>query len=80
VGCSVCGRLLNCRYNADREDFDFWPQQGTFTCKGCETFNETDAHDMKPGEVVQCSGCGARFEVEERIGLMPIANEADGGD
>jgi hypothetical protein len=73
VVCSACGRLYNHRYNEARHGFDFWPQEATFTCKGCGRFNAMDAYEMKPGNVIECE-CGNKFQVEAKLVLTPIVS------
>jgi transcription elongation factor Elf1 len=74
VACSACGRLYNCRYDEARHDFDFWPQQATFSCKDCGKFNSMDAYEMKSGSVIECLGCGEKFKVEMKQLLTRIVS------
>jgi hypothetical protein len=74
VACSACGRLYSCRYDESRRAFNFEPQHGTFTCKVCGKFNSMDAYDMKPGNVIECLGCGEKFKVEMQPLLTRIVS------
>jgi hypothetical protein len=74
VACSACGRLYNCRYDEARHDFDFWPQQATFSCKDCGKFNSMDAYEMKSGNVIECLGWGEKFKVEMKQLLTRIVS------
>ena len=75
VACSACGRLYNCRYDEPRHGFEFWPQKASFTCIDCKTFNSIDAYEMKPGNVIECSGCGEKFKVEMKPFFTRIVSE-----
>jgi hypothetical protein len=77
VACSACGRLYNRRYDEARHAFEFWPQQASFICVLCKTFNSIDAYEMKPGNVVECSGCREKFEVETRPVMTRINERTD---
>jgi len=72
VACSACGRLYNCRYDESRHDFEFWPQQASWTCNDCKTFNSMDAYELKSGTVVECAGCGEKFTIETKPILTRI--------
>jgi hypothetical protein len=75
VACSACGRLYNCRYDESLHGFEFWPQHASFTCIDCKTFNSIDAYEMKPGNVIECSGCGEKFKVEMKPFYIRIVSE-----
>jgi hypothetical protein len=77
VSCSACGRVYNCRFDEGRHGFEFWPQEASFTCIDCKTLNSMDAHDLKPGNVFECSGCGEKFEVEMKPVLTRIVSGTD---
>ena len=67
-------RLYNCWYDESRHGFDFWPQQASFPCKVCGKFNSIDAYEMKPGNVIECLGCGEKFKVEMKPLLTRIVS------
>ena len=75
MACSACDRLYNCRYDESRHDFEFWPQQASFRCIECKTLTSIDAYEMKPGNVIKCSGCGERFKVETKLFPTRIVSE-----
>jgi transcription elongation factor Elf1 len=72
VMCSNCDQLYDYRFDESRDDFEFWPRQALFTCPDCETVNSMDAHEYKPGKVLECSGCGAKFEAEMMLGWTQL--------
>lgn len=74
VSCSACGRLYNCRFDESRPGFEFWPQLASFTCNDCKTVNSMDAYELKPGKVIECLGCGEKFEAETKLGLTRIVS------
>lgn len=76
VACSACGRLYNCRYDESRRrGFEFSPQQASFTCIDCKTFNSIDAYEIRPGNVIGCLGCGKKFKVEMKPYFTRIVSE-----
>jgi hypothetical protein len=77
VSCSACGRLYNYRFDESRRDFDFWPQEASWTCSDCKTFNSMDAYELKSAKTVVCAGCGERFEIEKRPVLTRIVDRPD---
>jgi hypothetical protein len=77
VSCSNCGRLYNCRFDESRHGFEFWPELASFACNDCKTVNSMDAHDLKPGNVIECSGCRVKFEVETKPVLTRIVSGTD---
>jgi hypothetical protein len=80
VACSACGRVYNCRYDEAQHRFEFWPQQASWTCIDCKTFNSMDAHELKSTSVVECSCCGEKFKIETKPILRRIVDEDDDSD
>jgi transcription elongation factor Elf1 len=77
VMCSNCDRLYNYRFDERRDGFEFWPRQALFTCPDCKTVNSMDAYEFKPGKVLECSGCGVKFEAETMLGWTRIVSGTD---
>jgi transcription elongation factor Elf1 len=80
VSCSACGRLYNSRFDESRCRFEFWPQQATWTCKGCGHANSADAYELRSATTVKCEGCGQEFEISRDPVLKPISRAAAAAD
>jgi hypothetical protein len=77
VACSACGRLYNLRHVESRDGFEFWPQQASWTCVDCKTFNSMDAYELKSAKIVECSGCHEQFKLETKPILTRIVSPAE---
>ena len=68
--CSNCGRFYTYWLEEDAKRYGFRPAHVSWTCKDCGAANVKDADEAKPGTVVECSRCAAKFELANKILLV----------
>jgi hypothetical protein len=68
--CSNCGRFYTYWLEEESKRYGFRSAQVSWTCKDCGAANVKDADEAKPGNVVECSRCAAKFELANKIFLV----------